>query len=305
MSKKRKTLIIITGPTAIGKTKIAIEVANHFNTEIVSADSRQFYRELNIGTAVPSAEELRSVKHHFIHSHSIHDAINVSRFETEALETLGNLFKNQDVAVMTGGSMLYIDAVCKGIDELPDVDAEVRHNLAIRLQEEGIESLRMQLKILDPDYYKTVDLKNHSRIIHALEICLITGKPYSSFLTAPQKERPFSIIKVGIDCDRAELHKKINRRVDRMIEAGLEKEARELYPLKHLTPLKTVGYREFFMYFEGKISKEEAIRLIKRNTRRYARRQLTWFRNDNEMKWFHPGEKQQIIKYIENQLAEK
>ncbi len=305
MSKKGKTLIIVTGPTAIGKTKIAIQVAKHFNTEIVSADSRQFYRELNIGTAVPPAEELRSVKHHFIHSHSVHDSMNVSRFESEALKLLEILFMKHQVVVMTGGSMLYIDAVCYGIDDLPDVDAEVRQNLTARLQEEGIESLRRQLKMLDPDYYETVDLKNHARIIHALEICLMTGKPYSSFLTAPKKERPFSIVKIGLDRDRAALHREINRRTDKMIEAGLEKEARGLYPLKHLAPLKTVGYREFFTYFEGTVSKEEAIRLIKRNTRRYARRQLTWFRNDTAIKWFHPDESVQIIEYLENQLREK
>ncbi len=304
MSKTEKTLIIITGPTAIGKTKIATDVAQHFKTEIVSADSRQFYRELCIGTAVPSAEELTAVKHHFIHSHSIHDAIHVSRFETEALETLENLFKKYDVVVMTGGSMLYIDAVCKGIDDMPDVDAGVRQNLQNRLKEEGIESLRRQLKMLDPDYYARADLKNPARIIHALEISLMTGSPYSSFLTSPQKKRPFSIIKTGLDCDRAKLHNRINKRVDRMLEAGLEKEARELYPFRRLTPLNTVGYREFFSYFDGEISREEAIERIKRNTRRYARRQLTWFRNDEQITWFHPGQLSEVIDYLEDKLKQ-
>ncbi|MGC9352277.1 MAG: tRNA (adenosine(37)-N6)-dimethylallyltransferase MiaA [Mariniphaga sp.] len=297
-----KTLIIVTGPTAIGKTRIAVETAKFFHTEIVSADSRQIYRELSIGTAVPSPEELAEIKHHFIHSHSILENYNASRYETEAIGLLENLFNIYDAVVMTGGSMLYIDAVCSGIDTMPDVDPELRNNLKTRLEEEGIESLRLQLKKLDPHYYSRVDLKNPARIVHALEISLMTGKPYSSFRTSPKKERPFTIIKTGLDCDRTELHRRINRRVDQMIEAGLEDEARKVYPLKNLNALNTVGYREFFACFDGEISKEKAIERIKRNTRRYARKQLTWFRKDPEMNWFHPDEPEKIIEFLKNKL---
>lgn len=297
-----KHLIIITGPTAIGKTHVAIETAKFFNTEIVSADSRQIYKELTIGTAVPSKAELNSIKHHFIHSHSIHDVYNASRFETEAMELLEKLFSKYNIVVLTGGSMLYIDAVCKGIDTMPDVDPELRQNLKDKLIREGIESLRFQLKQLDPDYYNQVDLKNPARIVHALEICLMTGKPYSSFRTSPNKKRPFSIIKIGLDCDRAELHQRINQRVDKMVEAGLEEEALGVYPFKHLNSLNTVGYRELFAFFKGEISKEKAIELVKRNTRRYARKQLTWFRNDSEMNWFHPQDSEKIIQFIKSKI---
>jgi tRNA dimethylallyltransferase len=297
-----KHLIIITGPTAIGKTRVAIETAIFFNTEIVSADSRQIYRELNIGTAVPSKAELNSIKHHFVHSHSIQDTYNASRFETEAMELLEDLFKKYDVVVLTGGSMLYIDAICKGIDTMPDVDPELRQNLKNSLKENGIESLRVQLKKLDPDYYRQVDLKNPARIVHALEICLMTGRPYSSFRTSPNKERPFSILKIGLNCNRAELHHRINQRVDKMVEAGLEEEARSVYPLKHLNSLNTVGYRELFAHFNGEITKEKAIELIKRNSRRYARKQLTWFRKDAEMNWFTPQDSAKIIKFIQNKI---
>jgi tRNA dimethylallyltransferase len=297
-----KHLIIITGPTAIGKTRVAIETAKFFKTEIVSADSRQIYRELSIGTAIPSPAELNSIKHHFIHSHSVHDNYNASRYETEAMELLEKLFKKYNIVVLTGGSMLYIDAVSKGIDIMPDVDPELRQNLKTKLNDEGIESLRFQLKQLDPEYYKQVDLKNPARIVHALEICMMTGKPYSSFRTSPNKERPFSIIKIGLDCNRAELHQRINQRVDKMIEAGLEKEARNVYLLKHLNSLNTVGYREFFAHFNHEISKEKAIELIKRNTRRYARKQLTWFRKDAEMNWFNPKDSGKIIELIQNKI---
>lgn len=298
-----KNLIIITGPTAIGKTSLAIKTAKFFNTEIVSADSRQIYRELSIGTAVPSADELAEIKHHFIHSHSIQENYNASRYESEAIELLEYLFQFHDTIVMTGGSMLYIDAVCKGIDTMPDVDPELRANLKKRLKQEGIGSLRLQLKKLDPEYYSGVDLKNPARIVHALEICLMTGKPYSSFRTSPQKERPFSIVKIGLDCDRAELYERINQRVDKMVEAGLEKEAKRVFPMKNLNALNTVGYREFFAYFTGEISKEKAVELIKRNTRRYARKQLTWFRKDQEINWFHPGETDKIIEFLKIKLT--
>jgi len=300
-----KTLIVITGPTAIGKTSIAIQTARYFNTEIVSADSRQIYRELTIGTAVPSPEELGLAKHYFIHSHSIHEQYNASRYEMQAIQLLEKLFKKHETIVMAGGSMLYIDAVCKGIDTMPDVEPELRQNLKIQLKTQGKEHLRRQLKKLDPKYYAEVDLKNPARIVHALEICLMTGKPYSSFRSSPQKKRPFEIIKIGLDCDRAELHSRINKRVNKMVEDGLEEEARIVFPLKHLNALNTVGYREFFQYFSDENSKENAIELIKRNTRRYARKQLTWFRNDPAMTWFHPDSIANLIEIIENKIHQR
>jgi tRNA dimethylallyltransferase len=295
-------LILITGPTSIGKTKVAIEAAMHFQTEIVSADSRQIYRELAIGTAVPAPHELAKIKHHFIHTHSIHDNYNASRYETEAIDLLDNLFKKFSTIIMTGGSMLYIDAVCNGIDIMPDVNPEIRQNLKDRFSHEGIENLRLQLKKFDPDYYRQVDLKNPARIIHALEICIMTGKPYSSFLTSPRKRRPFEIIKIGLNCERSELHQRINQRADAMIENGLEQEALDVFPYNRLTALNTVGYREFFEYFRNEISKEKAIELIKRNTRRYARKQLTWFRNDPEFTWFRPDETKQLLKFIKSKV---
>jgi len=299
-----KHLVVIAGPTGIGKTSAGIKIARHFNTEIVSADSRQIFRELTIGTAVPTREELSAVPHHFIHSHSIQDSYNASRFESEALSLLEKLFRNHQVVLMVGGSMLYIDAVCKGIDQMPDADPELRKNLKTQLKAEGLESLRRQLKQLDPNYYNEVDLKNPARIIHALEISLLTGKPYSSFRSNPKKQRPFSIIKIALDCNRQKLHRKINNRVDKMVAAGLEKEALEFYNQKHLNALNTVGYREFFAYFNGDISKEKAIELIKRNSRRYARKQLTWFRKDQEMNWFEPNNAKEIIAFIENEIAQ-
>jgi tRNA dimethylallyltransferase len=301
---KQKHLIVLTGPTGIGKTKTGIEIARHFNTEIVSADSRQIFRELKIGTAAPTKKELEAVKHHFIHSHSIFDNYNASRFETEALALLKKIFLTHNTVLMEGGSMLYIDAVCKGIDQMPDADPELRAKLETQLKEKGLENLRRQLKNIDPEYYSQVDLKNPARIIHALEISLMTGKPYSSFRTTPNKKRPFSIIKIGLNCNRQELHRRINARVDKMVSNGLADEALELYKFKHLNALNTVGYREFFACFDGEFSKEKAIELIKRNSRRYARKQLTWFRKDNEINWFEPEQGNEIIEFIENKIQQ-
>lgn len=301
----KKYLIVLTGPTGIGKTRVGIETAKHFSTEIISADSRQLYKELCIGTAVPSPSELSEVRHHFIQSFSIRENLNASIYESLVLNALETLFENHNMVVMVGGSMLYVDAVCKGIDLMPDVEPEVRELLKTKLETEGLESLRFQLKRLDPEYYETVDLKNPNRIIHALEICLMTGKPYSSFRSSPNRKRPFEIIKIGLDCEREILHQRINQRVDKMVEAGLEDEARRLYSLKHQNALNTVGYREWFAHFDGEISREKAIELIKRNSRRYARKQLTWFRNDAEMNWFQPNETPEIIKFIDSKIAEK
>ncbi len=300
-----KNLIVLTGPTGIGKTTIGIKLAQHFKTDIISSDSRQIFKEMTIGTAVPDNNELVEIKHHFIQTHSIMEDFNASKYENDALNIINSIFASHEIVLLVGGSMLYIDAVCNGIDTMPDADPELRKSLKEKLENEGLESLRFQLKKLDPDYYNTVDLKNPNRIIHAIEICLMTGKPYSTFRTKNKRNRPFSIIKIGLNCDRKELHDKINSRVDQMIKAGLEIEARNLYRLKYLNALNTVGYREFFSFFDGETSREEAIELIKRNTRRYARKQLTWFRNDSEMNWFEPGQTNQIIKFIENHINEK
>jgi len=301
----QKFLVVITGPTGIGKTSVGIDVARHFNTEIISSDSRQIYKELSIGTAVPDETELKTVPHHFIHSHSIDEDYNASRYENEALELLEKLFLKHDVVLLVGGSMMYVDAVCKGIDLMPDADPEIRTALKEKLTSEGIESLRRQLKTLDPNYYETVDLKNPNRIIHALEITIQTGKPYSSFRKQTAKGRDFQIIKIGLNCERQELHNRINLRVDKMIESGLIEEARKVYNKKHLNALNTVGYRELFSWFDGEITKEKAIELIKRNSRRYARKQLTWFRRDEEMAWFEPHESKRIIESISEKMKEK
>ncbi len=297
-----KTLIIITGPTGIGKTATGIRLANHLQTEIVSADSRQIFKELSIGTAVPTKEELELVKHHFIHSHSIHDNYNASRFETEGLRLLDCLFSKYNQVVMVGGSMLYIDAICNGIDSMPDADPEIRQSLKKQVETNGIESLRLQLKQLDPVYYNSVDLKNPARIIHALEMCLMTGKPYSTFRSNTKKERPFRIVKIALNCERKQLHNRINLRVNKMVEAGLEDEAHNFYSLRNLNALNTVGYREFFSYFDGEIPRDKAIELIKRNSRRYARKQLTWFRKDAEVHWFEPNQTNEIIEFVESQI---
>jgi len=300
---KQPILIVITGPTAIGKTSVSTEVARHFNTEIISADSRQLFMEMVIGTAIPEAKELTEIRHHFIHSHSIHEYYNASRYEEEVLLKLSDLFKRHNLVIMTGGSMLYLDAVCKGIDDLPAINMEIRQQLIRKFETEGIESLRFELKNLDPVYYQEVDKKNHKRLLHALEICLITGKPYSSFRTNPRRERPFHIIKIGLNTDRNILYERINKRVDQMVAEGLEKEARDLYPFRQNNALNTVGYREWFEHFDGLTTSAEAIEKIKGNTRRYARKQLTWFKRDEEINWFDLTETGKIIPFIESKTA--
>lgn len=297
-----KTLIIILGPTGIGKTDLSIELAQELKTEIISADSRQIYKELQIGTATPNSQQLHTVKHNFIQSHSIHNYYNASKYEIEVLDKLEKLFHNHDQIIMTGGSMLYIDVVCNGIDDLPEIDMQIRNQLMKRFEKEGLENLRHELKKIDPEYYQIADLKNAKRIIHALEIFYITGKKYSSFRKKIKKERPFNIIKIGLNTDRNVLHERINLRVDQMMAEGLEEEAKSVYPFKHLNSLNTVGYKELFSYFDGEISKDTAIELIKRNSRRYARRQLTWFRKDQEIHWFDREQKAEVIEFIKQQL---
>jgi tRNA dimethylallyltransferase len=299
---KQKTLVVILGPTGVGKSHAALRVADYFHTEIISADSRQIFRELHIGTATPSAEDLRRVKHHFIGSRSITGYYNASMYEAAVLDLLDDLFQKHTIVVMTGGSMLYLDAVCKGIDALPSVDPELRASLLATWKTEGLANLRLRLKKLDPRYYREVDLKNPKRILHALEICLMTGKPYSSLRSGTEKKRPFHIFKVGLNCNRQVLYEKINLRTDRMIHAGLIDEARHLYPQKHLNALNTVGYKELFAFFDGTISREEAIEQIKNNTRKYARKQLTWFRRDPSIHWFEPDRDQEIIECIKKEV---
>jgi tRNA dimethylallyltransferase len=293
-------LIVITGPTAVGKTSLSIQIAKHFSTEIISADSRQFYKELKIGTAVPSDEELNAVKHHFIGHLSIHDYYNVSRFESDALDLLGKLFSNHKTVVMTGGSGLYINGVCHGIDALPDPDDSLRRSLAALYTSGGIGVLREKLKELDPEYYRQVDLANPKRLLRALEVCMTAGVPYSSLRRNQPGKRSFHVLKAGLSLDREELFARINDRVDRMIASGLVEEARSMLPFRHLNALNTVGYKELFDHFDGKMSLDQAIKDIKTNSRRYAKRQLTWLRKDPAMTWFHPGDPERILNFIEN-----
>ncbi|MEZ7885360.1 MAG: tRNA (adenosine(37)-N6)-dimethylallyltransferase MiaA [Bacteroidales bacterium] len=273
-----KTLKVIVGPTASGKTDYSIELANQYNSPIISCDSRQIYKELKIGTAPPSEEQLAKIKHYFIFSHSIFDFYTAGKYELEALELINNLFLTHDTLIVVGGSGLYVDALCYGIDDFPDSDMILRDNLMQRLSAEGIESLRNELRLLDPESYETIDKKNPQRIVRALEVCLQTGKKFSSFKSSSSKQRNFTIERTIIERPREELYDRINLRVDKMIESGLIDEAKELHKFKDLPALKTVGYKELFDYFDGKTSLEEAIDLIKRNTRRYAKRQITWFK---------------------------
>lgn len=298
----QQTLIVILGPTGIGKTDLSIDIARKLGTEIISSDSRQIYKELKIGTAVPSDAQLMKVKHHFIGNKSIYDYYNASIFELEVLELLNELYKTYNQAVMTGGSGMYIQAVCDGIDELPTIDTQLRNDLLQKYNDEGIESLRIQLKMMDPESYQKMDLKNPKRILKALEVSIQTGKPYSSFLTRPKKQRPFHILKIGLQRDREELYERINKRVDEMAKEGLVEEARRFFKDRHLNSLNTVGYKELFEHFEGKISLTKAIELIKRNSRHYAKRQMSWFSRDKEISWFHPESKQKIIDFIQNNI---
>jgi len=300
----KQTLVVIAGPTGVGKTDFSIELAKHFDTEIISCDSRQMYRELKIGTAVPDATQLAQVKHHFIGNLSIHDYYNAGEFELQALELLEHLFKSHQVVIMTGGSGLYLDAVIKGIDDLPSVDPDIRKELISQLNQQGLESLKEELKIVDPTYYEMVDLNNPKRILKALEIYRMTGKPYSSLRTDSIKERPFQIIQIGLMLERAQLYQRIDQRVDQMISDGLVEEARLFHPFKLLNSLNTVGYKELFDYFDGKYDLEEAIRLIKRNSRRYAKRQITYWNRNSDIQWFHPLQKVDMLEYIEQQINE-
>ena len=295
MTMNEPLLVVIAGPTAVGKTELGIKLARHLKTPIISADSRQFYREMKIGTAAPTPEELKAVPHHFIHQLSVRDAFNVSRFETEVLLLLKELFKQHPVALMVGGSGLYIHAVCHGMDQLPDPDPEIRQRLKHMLETAGIIALQDELRQVDPEYYGIVDLANPARLIRALEIYGATGVPYSALRTQTLKPRPFRILKIGIDLPREILNERINKRVDEMIHAGLVEEAGQLFPLRHLNALNTVGYKELFDYMQGLTTLDFAIDKIKTNSRRYAKRQLTWFRKDQEFRWFRPDDLGSIL----------
>ena len=298
MASSDKTLIVITGPTAVGKTTLCLDIARHFDIPIINADSRQIYQELRIGTARPTDEEQRQVKHYFVGTLRLADYYSASMYEQQVLSLLDDLFKERDYALMAGGSMMYIDAVCNGIDDIPTVDDETRETMKRRLKAEGLEALVEELRQLDPEHWEIVDRQNPRRVVHALEICHMTGKTYTSFRKAEKKKRPFRIVKIGLNREREELYARINQRVDAMMQQGLLKEAEGLYPHRSLNALNTVGYKELFEFFDGRWPLEEAIERIKGNTRRYARKQLTWFKRDPEIRWFHPDNKKEIIDYI-------
>ena len=288
------TLVVITGPTGVGKTELCIRLAERFHTDIINADSRQIFREIPIGTAAPTAEQQARVKHHFVGTHSITDYYSASMYEQDVLNLISHTShlapRTSHLALMTGGSMMYIDAVCNGIDDIPTIRDDIREEMKRRYAEEGLPALVEELRQLDPEHYEVVDRNNPRRVIHALEICHQTGKTYTSFRTNTRKERPFNIVKIGLTRPREELYERINRRVDQMMEDGLLEEARAMYPLRHLNALNTVGYKELFCYFDGTWTLPEAVERIKGNTRRYCRKQLTWFKRDPEIHWFSPDD---------------
>lgn len=297
-----KTLIVILGPTGIGKTELSLQVAEHLATPIINADSRQIFSEIPIGTAAPTREQQSRVKHYFVGNHHIDDYYSASMFEEDVMKTLEHIFKKSDTALMSGGSMMYIDAVCNGIDDIPTIDEQTRATMKRRLETEGLAALLEELKVLDYEHWKIVDHNNPRRVVHALEICKMTGKTYTSFRQNITKKRPFNIVKIGLTLDRATLYDRINRRVEEMIEHGLEAEARSVYDKRELNALNTVGYKEMFEYFDGTTTLEEAIFKIQSNTRRYCRKQQTWFKRDPSIKWFNPCEIKEIIKHIDSCL---
>ncbi len=297
-----KTLVVLIGPTGVGKTALSLRLAEVLNACIISADSRQLYADLKIGTAAPTAEELQRVSHHMVGTLKLTDYYSAAQYETEVMALLDKLFQERDNVLLTGGSMMYIDAVCKGIDDIPTVDAETRQLLMQKYESEGLEQLCAELRLLDPEYYKVVDLKNPKRVIHALEICYMTGRTYTSYRTQQTKQRPFRIIKIGLTRPREELYERINQRVLQMIADGLEAEARSVYPYRHLNSLNTVGYKEMFRYFDGEWTLPFAIEKIQQNSRIYSRKQMTWFKRDEEIRWFHPDEETAILQYLSQQL---
>lgn len=302
----KDTLVVVTGPTAVGKTELCMEIAGRYNIPIINADSRQIYKGLSIGTAAPTEEQLRKVKHYFVGTLELEDYYNASMYEQDVMQLLAQLFAGDGhhIALMTGGSMMYIDSVCNGIDDIPTINAETRELMKERLEHEGLEKLCEELRVLDPDYYDIVDKKNTRRVIHGLEICYQTGKTYTSFRKKVKRSRPFDIVKIALNRPREELYNRINSRVDDMLDRGFLDEVRSLYPYREFNALNTVGYKELFEYLDGKISLEEATERIKGNTRRYARKQLTWFKRDESIRWFDPNDKDNIMNYI-SQVYEK
>lgn len=300
MDFSNKTLIVLVGPTAVGKTGLALTLARHFKTEIISADSRQIYRELTIGTAKPSQAELAQVRHHFIDSHSIREDYDANQFGEDALTLIYKLFEQHDYLILAGGSGLYIKALLEGFDDIPEVDDGIRDQLIEEFESKGLLWLQNKMRELDPDHFKTIDQKNPVRLMRALEVKIATGKSIATFQTSKKKQLPFQVVKVGLELDRVELYKRIDDRMDSMIQLGLFEEARQLYPHKDQNALQTVGYREIFDYLDKQYDEQEAVRLLKRNSRRYAKRQLTWFKRDEEITWFRPYEFDDILKYIQN-----
>lgn len=294
-----KTLIVIVGPTGVGKTELSLRMAEFFHTCILNADSRQLYRDLPVGTAAPTTEELRRVPHYFVGTLGLEDYYSAAQYEADVLDLLENrLFPEHDVVVLSGGSMMYIDAICKGIDDIPTVDEETRTLLRARYEQEGLAPLAEELRLLDPAYYAACDVRNPKRVVHALEICYMTGCTYSSFRVSRKKERPFRIVKIGLRRDREELYNRIGQRVTGMVEAGLLDEARRVLPYRHCNSLNTVGYKELFRYFDGDYTLDEALEKIRRNTRVYSRKQMTWFRKDAEIAWFHPDEYASVLDFV-------
>ena len=293
------TLVVITGPTGVGKSDTAVWLARELNAEIISADSRQLYRDIPIGTAAPTAEQMAEVKHHFVGTLSLEEYYSAAQFEDDVMQLLPRLFARSPYVVMCGGSMMYVDAVCKGIDNIPTISDEIRREVVERFERDGAEAMREELRRLDPVYYNQVDLKNHKRVIHAVEICLQAGRPYSELRTNSVKQRPFRIVKIGLNLPREQLFDRINRRVEKMIEAGLIDEARRFYPQRHLNSLNTVGYKELFAWMDGTMDYDTAVARIQKNTRVYAKKQLTWYAKDTDMHWFAPSDRQEILKLIQ------
>lgn len=296
------TLIVLIGPTGVGKTELSLRLAEQFHTCIVSSDSRQLYADLKIGTAAPTPQQLQRVPHYLVGTLQLTDYYSAAQYEQEALTILDKQFATREVVILTGGSMMYIDAICKGIDDIPTIDAETREWMMQKYKTEGLEHLCAELKLMDPDYYQIVDLKNYKRVVHALEICYMTGKTYTSFRKQQKKERPFRIVKIGLTRDRAELYNRINYRVDQMMDEGLLEEARKVYPYRILNSLNTVGYKEIFQYLDGTWELPFAIEKIKQNSRIYSRKQMTWFKRDEEIQWFHPEQEEEILAYIREKI---
>lgn len=292
------TLVVITGPTGVGKSDTAVWLARELNAEIISADSRQLYRDIPIGTAAPTAEQMTEVKHHFVGTLSLEEYYSAAQFEDDVMQLLPQLFARSPYVVMCGGSMMYVDAVCKGIDNIPTISDEIRREVVERFERDGAEAMREELRRLDPIYYNQVDLKNHKRVIHAVEICLQAGRPYSELRTNSVKQRPFRIVKIGLNLPREQLFDRINRRVEKMIEAGLVDEARRFYLQRHLNSLNTVGYKELFAWMDGTMDYDTAVARIQKNTRVYAKKQLTWYAKDTDMHWFAPSDHQEILKLV-------